>query len=332
MTPDEPKLIQPISDDQLLAIVHKTLGPNAGINQSRLLLGGQFNTAYYLETQNPDTRLVLRIAPPDDRPLFQYERGMMPAEPWIYERLAAAGVPTARVVALDTSRTVVDRIYIVQEFVDALPLSDASVPEDARRRLMSDAGRYTALIHAVRGEEFGWPVGNGSLRGGPTWKVVFGDLLAETCQQATEWGVIKAAVAAGVLSRFENRASAFDACRDPVLVHNDIWQPNILVSNVDGKWGVRAIIDADRALFADREFEYILWDEDSLRDDFMAGYGTPLDDSVDAGWRRLLYRFYWYLFAAWAYRAQIWKPKSHAATLEIAMSAYSEILSFEPPA
>jgi aminoglycoside phosphotransferase (APT) family kinase protein len=322
-----PKLIEPVSDECLSAIVRKALGPAAVIHESHLLTGGQFNTAYYLETRSPAERVVLRIAPPDDRRLFQYERGMMQAEPWIYRQLAAAGVPVPETIALDTSRDILDRVYIVQEYVDALPLNHSSVPPEARAQLMREAGKLTTRIHAIRGNEFGWPVGDGALRGGPTWRKVFGDLLAETCTEAAREGVISDADENAVLERFMGRRAAFDACIHPVLVHNDIWAPNILVAELDGEWSVRAIIDADRALFADREFEYILWDDDdALHDDLMAGYGTPLDASRDARWRRLLYRFYWYLFAAWAYRAQIWRPDAQAWCQGVADTALRQIL------
>lgn len=321
------KLIEPVSDDCLAAIVRKTFGPNALLHESRLLTGGQFNTAYCLETRNPTERVVVRIAPPADRKLIHYERGIMAAEPWIYEQMAAAGVPVPRTIALDTSRTILDRVYIVQEYVDALPMNHASVPTEARHALMREAGRLTTRIHAIRRDEFGWPVGDGTVRGGPSWTKVFGDLLTETCLEASKVEIVSVADATAVLSRFDDRRTAFDACVEPVLVHNDIWAPNILVGEAGGEWTVRAIIDADRAVFADREFEYILWDDDDdLQDDFRAGYGTPLDPSDGARFRRLFYRFYWYLFAAWVYRAQVVRPDAQAWSQSIAEAALRDIV------
>lgn len=322
-----PKLIEPVFEDTLAAIARKAFGRGAELKSSRLLTGGQFNTAYLLETRSPDVRAVLRIAPPDNRSLFTYEREMMEAEPWIYERIAEAGVPAPRTIALDASRTVIDRVYIVQEFVDALPLNHADVPAEARAELMREAGRLAARIHAVRGEEFGWPVGDGSLRGGPSWTAVFGDLLTETCEAAVAESILSPEQSEAVHKRFTERQDAFDQCVSPVLVHNDIWAPNVLVARDGDVWSVKAIIDADRALFADREFEYILWDDDAFHDEFMDGYGAALDPAADAVWRRLLYRFYWYLFAAWCYRAQIWRPEPQAWSQGVAMAALQEILA-----
>ncbi len=324
---EHPKLIAPVEEDRLRAIVRRSVSPAAVLHESRLLTGGQFNTAYYLETRSPERRLVLRIAPPDGRKLFRYERGMMIAEPWIYAAIERAGVPSPRVVAMDATRTVIDRAYILQEFVDAVPLGHADVPAEARPGLMREAGRYTARIHAVRGDRFGWPAGDGTVHGGPGWATVFGDLLRETCEEAVNAEVIGAEATERALKRFEACRADFEACDEPVLVHNDIWSTNILVGRNGDGWGVKAIIDADRSLFADREFEYILWDRDTHWEEFMDGYGTPLDESEAALRRRRFYRFYWYLFAAWAYRAQIWRPDAYTWNREVALEALRDVLA-----
>lgn len=322
---DYPKLIQPVSDDILRAIVRKNLGPDAVLIENRLLQGGQFNTAYVLETRAPELRIVLRMAPPDDRPLFRYERGMMAAEPWIYRQMELAGIPVARVLALDDTRSVIDRTYILHEFIDGVPITHSTVPEEAQAGLCREAGALIARMHKMRSESFGWPVGDGSLRGGPGWTRVFGDLLEETVNEACAANILHTEAAGVVTQRYAHHHGAFDACREPVLVHNDIWAPNILAGKHNGGWRVRAIIDADRALFAEREFEYILWDNDSIRVHFMEGYGIPLSETPDALLRRHFYRFYWYLFAAWAYTKQIWRPDVKEWSLNEAMASYQVI-------
>lgn len=39
----------------------------------------------------------------------------------------------------------------------------------------------------------------------------------------------------------------------PALVHNDLWEPNILVRPGADGWHIAVLIDGDRAMFADPE-------------------------------------------------------------------------------
>lgn len=104
----------------------------------------------------------------------------------------------------------------------------------------------------------------------------------------------------------------FEMITESRLIHNDIWSPNVLVHKKDGDWHIAAIIDADRAMFADSDFEFALWDADQS---FYKGYGSQLDESADAVLRRNFYELYMAMFCTWAYRVQIWKPNEYTNSL-----------------
>lgn len=261
--------------------------------------GGHFNTSYDVQTTNPEHHIVLRIAPDDNENLLQYERTMILSEPFIYDLLKRHGIPTSRVLRVDGSKSVIGRNYIIIEYIDAVPMNHPSVPESVRPNLLRKVGEYTATMHNIRGERFGWPMPDGTIVGSEYWAEFFGQILNETCGKALEAEVISKKDRDVALGSYQNNLAVFDECRSPVLIHNDIWDPNILVNELDGEWRIAAIIDADRAVFADREYEFVLWDTPDQ--DLISGYNIPLNNSEGAILRRKYYRLQLYMLYAWFY-------------------------------
>lgn len=317
-------LFEPIADSQIQAIIRASISSTAGVASCRLIDGGHFNTSYDIRTSNPDRHVVLRIAPRDDRPLLDYEHTMMLAEPKVYDVLARAGVPVPNVIAVDGSRSVVDRVYMLMDFVEAVPLTHPSVPADARAYLMREAGRYMAIMHGITGERFGRIAPDGSVKGPGSWAEFFGEILNETVDKCIEAHALDDDLGA-VPDLYAKHREVFDECRGPVLVHNDFWDPNILVREEDGVWRIEAIIDADRAVFADREYEYALWE--NADPDLLAGYAVPLDQSDNAQLRRKFYRLQLYLIYAWFYKAPTSYPEFQAYSGKIAEEIMGEMLS-----
>ena len=273
--------------------------------------GVQFNTCYHVRISNPDVEAILRIAPPDEKPLFSYERTMMSAEPHIYDMIRAAGVPMPEILSLDLSRTASSRPFMFVKFIDSVRLNDPSIPQSAKPGLQRELGRYTSMIHGITGTRFGWPEADGGIRGDESWASVFIGLIEEMRNRLVDAEIISADESMRIGDVLESRRDIFDMIREPRLVHNDIWAPNVMVHERDGEWRIAAILDADRAMFADREMEYAVWDWDDADTSFHEGYGMPPDRSPEGDFRRLFYKLYLFMFCAWAYRVQIWKPDEY---------------------
>lgn len=296
-------LIERIGDDRILAIVRATFGSGADLVRCTPICSGFFNTAYRVKTVNPELEAILRIAPPSDRPLFSYERTMMAAEPMICDMIRDAGVPVPRVLAYDGSESVIDRSFIFIEYVDSVPMNHESVPAEAKPMLMRELGECAARIHQIQGSRFGWPTPEGGVRGGEKWSDVFSGYVDELCTRLVAVDAMGGEEASTLMRGLVAQADVFDECKQPVLVHNDLWEPNLLVARQDDGFRLAAIIDADRAMFADREYEYILWDPNP---DFMEGYGILLDSSPQAILRRKYYRLSFAMFQTWFHRVQMW--------------------------
>lgn len=324
MSVEEPQLIELLSDDQILSIMCATFGEQTEVVECSQIHGGHFNTLYDVKTVNPDHRVVLRVAPRDNPALLRYERTMMLTEPVIYNLMRQAGVPTSQVFAVDGSKTIIDRDYMILDYIDAVPMNHQSVPADTRPQIMREVGRYTALMHGITGDKFGRIMPDGTVMGSESWAEVFGEIMAETLEKSIEAGMINPTDADVALGCYGGYRAAFDECCSPVLVHNDIWDPNILVKEKDGSWQIEAIIDADRAIFADREFEFILWDNPDQ--DLMSGYNRPLDTSENAALRRKFYRMQLYMLYAWFYLVMKPSPDFQAVAKKIAMDTLGELV------
>jgi aminoglycoside phosphotransferase (APT) family kinase protein len=203
-------------------------------------------------------------------------------------------------------------------------MSHPSVPAEARPGLWREVGEYTAVIHRITGEKFGRIKPDGTVNGGASWAEVFGEMLADICGKARDAGVITVEQFDAALQYYWDHRTVFDEVRTPTLVHWDIWDPNILVRQRNGSWHVQAIIDADRALYADREFEFVLWDTADA--DMLAAYGTPLDMSDNAVLRRKIYRMQLYMIYAWFYLVALTSPDFQAYSKGVVMEVMGELM------
>jgi len=299
------QLIEPVSADVILALVRHAFGERVRILRCDPITHVQFNTVYDIQLADPAVRAILRIAPPSSKPLFSFERTMMSAEQRIGDIIRAAGVPIPPILAFDGSRTIIDRDFIFVEYVDSVPMSDATVPTAAKPALQRELGVYTARIHGIAGARFGWPMADGSIRGSERWSEVIYGLFDELCLRCVNASLLSATAATALLRTTAAHRPLFDSCTEPRLVHNDLWEPNVLVVDHGDSFHIVAIIDADRAMFADREFDFVLWSQDPH---FLDGYGTPLNSAPEAVLRRQFYSLCMSMFCTWAYGVQINKP------------------------
>jgi aminoglycoside phosphotransferase (APT) family kinase protein len=299
------RLVEPVSDDQIAAMVRAGFGRSARAVEVRVVDHVQFNTVYDVRIEEPSVRAILRIAPADGKPLFDHERGMMGREKAIADLFRAAGVPVPDVLACDCSRTAIDRDFIFIRHVESKAMCEEAVPSVAKPGLWRQVGSFTARIHAVRSVRFGWPQADGSVTGSDRWSDVVLEMLWEVSRRCAEAGIVSRRRADAIRTAVEERRGLFDACIEPVLTHNDLWEPNVLVAGNGDGWSVAGIVDVDRAMFSDRELDFVLWNPNP---DFLSGYGRPVDDSPEAALRRAYYELWGTMYGAWAYAVQIDKP------------------------
>ncbi len=288
-------LFKPEEEGVLKQLVQKHF-PMQPLQEAKLLAGGLFNTTYLVSIgEQAPRKLVLRLGPVNRHLLLDFEQNLMPAEQYIDSICARRGIPASNMLVCDTSRDIIDRDYSFVEYIPSLPLSDERVPESDRPAIYRRIGEIAAQFHAVTGERFGRVSEILAGGGSESWFAFLTDEVRRNGRRAVEGGVLRTEDVAEMLRLFEQHRDLFSQVKTPRLVHADLWVGNVLVAEKQGGWQVAAVIDADRAVWGDPDFEFACqW---MTGEDFFAGYrAVSGDDAFDAPGRVRKRRLYQLLF------------------------------------
>ena len=296
-----PQLYQEVTPAEIAKVISAVYGRDTKITACTLLKGGVFNTTYRVQTNRSRDGIVLRAAPTNRHVLFDFERSMMSAEPLFYQLLHDHGIPSSTVVAYDNGRQVIDREYIIFEYIPSLPMNDPQVPEVAKPGLHRQLGDIVARLHAIGHERFGWLRPHGELPMFPTWSAFLQRFATEIADRLAAHGLFAAGDLRQFLAVFAQQV-IFDQITQPRLVHADLWEGNVLVQEHNGRWQVAALIDIDKAIFGDPALEFAF--PTLLNDDFLRGYGRGADNSSDATFRRNAYRLLYSFMYTYIWHAQ----------------------------
>jgi hypothetical protein len=97
-----------------------------------------------------------------------------------------------------------------------------------------------------------------------------------------------------------------------------------MVKEKDGEWQIEAIIDMDGALFADREFEFAIWEGGDP--ELLLGYKIPPDKSPNAMLRKKFYRMQLYIHYSWFYLVYSIDQEFQATAKKVSMDILKELL------
>lgn len=236
---------------------------------------GHYNDSYYVDGKQG--RFVLRVAPADDVPKLFYEVDMMRSEVNIHRLVAErTNVPVPRIVYHDFSREVIDTDYLIMEYIEGI-----SGLFDQR-----ELGRYVRQIHAVQGDECGYPERAAPM--GDNWPAVFHTYVSMILDDCVSCGVIGRNEHTYIMAMY-NRHRDVIVEVPPQLLHLDLWAQNILA--VNGR--ITALLDFDRGLYGDPELEFAVLDTYGYSSpEFFDGYGRLRPCDAKAQVRQRLYIVY----------------------------------------
>jgi aminoglycoside phosphotransferase (APT) family kinase protein len=247
-----------LSVEELTPIVGEVGTPVA----TRLLSGGTFSAVQSVELADGRTVVAKAAVPvgalPDGRtPLLTYEHDMLRSEHDMLRLIEPVeGVPAPRVLTADFSREHVEVDVVVTEFLSGTPWDTVigTMSPDANARAAHEVGAILAAMKSVRGRRFGYPAADFAL-GGDSWPEFVARLFDTVVADAVEWGVDIEAERVLAALRLALDNGAVDEVTEPLMVHNDLWHGNVLLTPETGE--VHGIVDFERTLFGDPLWEFV---------------------------------------------------------------------------
>ena len=297
-------LYQELNHAELLRIMASVF-PQEKVTDYHLLSGGLFNTTYRVITDQRD--VVLRMGPVHRELLLPYERDLMAAEALTNQLCRENGIPASVVLHLDTSKAVIDRDFMIVDYIDSIPLSDPSIPEECRKDILFECGKLARRLHAITGNQFGRLSNIVTGKGCSSWcEAVFAEF-DDILSQAQEYQVFDSSLCHRVYAFLDERNVLLDTVNVPHLAHADLWAGNILVRKTAENYQVCAIIDGDRALFGDENFDLATpW---MITPEFLAGYGFVTDSAdLDNAEKRKVYTLLLALHDAYVWKVEYGRP------------------------
>jgi fructosamine-3-kinase len=297
----ESKLYRELSIEELNKIVNYHFG-ETNQYRAKLLTGGLFNTTYHISFINSTKEIVLRVGPVNTHLLLPFENNLMRAEEYVYQLLREKNIPCSQVLVCDTSKSLINRDYMIVVYIVSRPLSEIELSEDIKTKLYYQVGMYTAKMHKITSSKFGRVSEIVCGYGYSSWSEYLNNEMSMLCTKLLAYSIFtnsEVGLFKLVLNKYKD---LLNEIQTPHLVHADLWAGNILVQCNEDNYEVAAIIDADRAVFGDTDFEFASpW---IINESFICGYGQVEGEKTCAETRKNIYRLLYSLIDTYVWSVE----------------------------
>lgn len=242
-----------IPPEQIQFLYQKTLQVTAPVSAS-LLSGGLFNTTYHVSCEETGLDTVLRLGPVNRHLLMRFEENLMKAEEYVYQLCREQRIVCSNVLACDTSRRWIDRDFMIVAYIPSVVLCDAGLTEEQKAPLYLEVGRQTKKMHGITNQSFGRVSEILSGLSFLSWYEYLLSELEDIGNRIARDNGMKQEVLERARQVLMKNQSLLDEIKVPRLVHTDLWEGNILLDK-QAKNKVAAVIDADRAIFGDPDYD-----------------------------------------------------------------------------
>lgn len=281
------KIYKELLKQDIEKIIVDLYGSGSKLLSSRILKGGLFNTTYLLHTNQENSGLVLRVGPVNKHLLFDFEKNMMSAEPIFHKLLHDNDIPTSNVLKYSPKDSVIERDYIVIEYINSIPMNDESLKDVDLNYLYEEVGRLANRMHKITNNKFGWlRLEDWGLH--EKWSDFITAFASEAANKAEEYKLFSKEEINKFGAIISASTQVLDEISVPYMTHTDLWQGNILLSQDNEIYKVAAIIDLDRTIFGDKYWDFSTpW---IINDSFIKGYNENIEKTVAFEARQDLYK------------------------------------------
>ena len=282
----------------------KTFGNDVIIGNIIEYSDGSFNTSYGIELSSLNKDVVLKVAPPQKLPVLTYEQNMMRTEFQMSEQIRQkTSVPLPELIDYNSDHSIIDSDYIFMSRLTGVQLNELkdSIDEQQLNDIYRQLGQYVAELHSLKGDSFGYinNMGNDFNR---SWKNTYFSMMQDLFDDAQRIDLELFMPEEEIKQLLENASSVLDTVTEPRFVHFDINDGNVFIIQKEEKYYIEAIIDFERAFWADPICEFIslapgmnMKDNTAFVEAYNSASANPVifDETYDI--KLSLYRVYKYM-------------------------------------
>ncbi|MGC9347401.1 MAG: phosphotransferase family protein [Anaerolineae bacterium] len=253
---------------------------------------GYFNTAYRLDLAD-GRAWVLKVAPPADVVVLQYEAEIMGVEVAVMRLLRErTSLPVPAIHCYDRSCALIANEFYLMDYVEGTPLHQVRQQLSLEEQFEIDRqlGRYLREVHAITNTTFGYYA--------PcqprfeSWRGAFGWMVQCLLEDGQARDVALPLSYPQLYRRLEAHFPLLEEVTVSSLVLWDVWDGNVFVDSGANK--ITGIIDYERSLWGDplMEMTFGWYDPDG---GFAEGYAKRVLQTSSEQVRRRLYSIYLFL-------------------------------------
>ena len=195
-------------------------------------------------------------------------------------------------------------------------MSEFTLSIQDRARICRDIGAATAKLHGIQTSKFGRIAEVKDGGGFDLWSEALLHELYDWEKVGVPAALFEMSEHTQIRRLFERAAPYLDEIKEPRLVHTDLWPGNILIRTDTPSPQFAAIIDADRSIWGDPDFEFssIRWTY--AEENFWEGYGRKLSQEPAYRIRRSIYTLLNRLWNAYVYLCEYNQPDNAMRELD----------------
>lgn len=227
----------------------KELFKKAGVDKITKIapLGaGEFNAVYEV---NADRSYVLKIAPNSNTPVLTYEKDMIKAELYWYDRIREkTNISVPVIYYRDFSKDLIQADWFIMEKLDGKQRNKAEIDRDV---VTEKTAKMVAEIHGIHNDKFGY-IQNQLY---DNWYEALCSMIKNLLHDAERAG--KRSKNGERLLKYAHKYKDILISVPCSMVNYDLWDPNILCTKSENGDVNFSWIDPERSFWGDRIFDFL---------------------------------------------------------------------------